>query len=385
MSIRVVSVTVVLVVLAAVVAVTVRGRSSTEGASDRRAQDAGRRFLETYVATDGRVVRRDQGGDTVSEGQAYGMMIAVALGDEDAFRQIWWWTRTRLQRGDGLLSYRWADGSVTDPSPAADADLDAAHALLLAADRFDDSVLADDALQIAQGVLAEETLRVPVRARTAGAGAGNAGEGEATAASPDRVLLAGPWAQPQSRGTQRLVINPSYFSQRAYAALAAATDDRAWTELEASSYEVLRGLTDGGALPPDWAAVDMSGGIRPIGRPDKPDARPFHGLDAARVTIRVAASCEPRWQELAASAARIYPAPENLRTRLRLDGRPANEHRHPVMLVAAAAAAHAAGEASATRTLDAAERLERRHPSYYGAAWLALGRLWLEAPPNPCP
>lgn len=379
MSIRVVSVTVVLVVLAVVVAVTVRGRSPADGASDRRAHDAGRRFLETYVAADGRVVRRDQGGDTVSEGQSYGMLIAVALGDEDAFRQIWWWTRTRLQRGDGLLSYRWADGSVTDPSPAADADLDAAHALLLAAERFDDPMLADDALQIAEGVLAEETLQLPVPT----AGAGEAGE--ATAAGPGRVLMAGPWAQPQSRGTQHLVVNPSYFSQRAYAALAAATDDRAWTVLEASSYELLRALTDGGALPPDWAALDLSGGIRPIGRPDKPDARPFHGLDAARVTIRVAASCEPSWRELAAAAARTYPAPEDIRTRLRLDGRPANEHRHPVMLVAAAAAAHAAGEASATRTLDAAERLERRHPSYYGAAWLALGRLWLAAPPSPCP
>ena len=36
----------------------------------------------------GRVVRLDQGNDTVSEGQAYGMLIAVAVDDErDALRR----------------------------------------------------------------------------------------------------------------------------------------------------------------------------------------------------------------------------------------------------------------------------------------------------------
>jgi endoglucanase len=55
------------------------------------------------------------------------------------------------------------------------------------------------------------------------------------------------------------------------------------------------------------------------------------------------------------------------------------------MLVASAAAAHAAGKASATQFVNEAERLERRHPSYYGAAWVALGRLWFETPIGDCP
>ena len=40
------------------------------------------RFLDAYVDPDGRVVRRDQGGDTVSEGQAYALLLATAVGDE---------------------------------------------------------------------------------------------------------------------------------------------------------------------------------------------------------------------------------------------------------------------------------------------------------------
>ena len=362
----------------AVAAVAVLGFSPGDVEVDGRAHDAGRRFLQTYVARDGRVVRHDEGGDTVSEGQAYGMLIAVALDDEDTFRRIWWWTRTHLQRGDGLLSHRWAEGSVTDPQPAADADLDTAHALMLAAERFDDPVLSDDAQRIARGILAEETARVRTAASDAEA------NGAQTTADGALVLVAGPWAHPRGGGTERLIVNPSYFSQPAFAALEAATMNRAWTMLDRSSYDLLRALTEDGSLPPDWAAAETSGRIRPIGAPNAPKTRPLHGLDAARVTVRAAMSCEPAWRNLAASAAQIYPPADDLPLRLTLDGRPASDDRHPLMLIASAAAAHAAGDASTTRLLDAAEQLERRHPSYYGAAWVALGRLWLEARLRSC-
>ena len=355
----------------AVATVAVLGFSPGDVEVDGRAYDAGRRFLQTYVARDGRVVRRDPGGDTVSEGQAYGMLIAVALDDEDTFRRIWWWTRTHLQRSDGLLSHRWADGSVADPEPATDADLDTTHALLLAAGRFDNPVLGDDAQQIARGILAKETARVHTAASDAEA------NGEQITPDGALVLVAGPWAHPDGGGTQRLIVNPSYFSEPAFSALKAATTNRAWTMLATSSYDLLRALTEDGALPPDWATADTSGRMRPIGAPNDPKARPLHGLDGARVVVRAAVSCKPAWRQLAASAARTYPPADDLRLRLTLDGRPASDENHPLMLVAAAAAAHAAGDtpASATQLLDEAEQLERRHPSYYGAAWVALGRL----------
>jgi endoglucanase len=364
----------------AVATVAVLGLSPGDVEVDGRAYDAGRRFLQTYVARDGRVVRHDEGGDTVSEGQAYGMLIAVALDDEDTFRRIWWWTRTHLQRGDGLLSHRWAEGSVSDPQPAADADLDTAHALMLAAERFDDPVLSDDAQRIARGILAEETARVRTAASDAEA------NGAQTTADDALVLVAGPWAHPRAGRTRQLIVNPSYFSQPAFAALEAATTNHAWTMLDRSSYDLLRALTEDGSLPPDWAAAETSGRIRPIGAPNAPKTRPLHGLDAARVTVRAAMSCKPAWRQLAASAAQIYPPADDLPLRLTLDGRPASDDRHPLMLIASAAAAHAAGDtpASTTQLLDDAEQLERRHPSYYGAAWVALGRLWLDATVGPC-
>ncbi|HEX6312191.1 MAG TPA: glycosyl hydrolase family 8 [Acidimicrobiia bacterium] len=106
--------------------------------AERRARAAAERFLDRYVSDEGRVARHDQGGDTVSEGQAYALLLAAAIGDRARFELVWAWTAANLQRPDGLLAWHWADGSVADAEPAADADLVTSRALLLAGERFDE-------------------------------------------------------------------------------------------------------------------------------------------------------------------------------------------------------------------------------------------------------
>jgi endoglucanase len=73
------------------------------------------------------------------------------------------------------------------------------------------------------------------------------------------------------------------------------------------------------------------------------------------------------------AASRDIPATRNL------DGSAAGEWQHPVALVSAAATDHAAGdrEAGAAR-LDQASALQQRYPTYFGAAWVALGRIMLD-------
>src|SRR5437868_2122742 len=71
------------------------------------ARAAANRFLDGYLAPDGRVVRHDQGGDTVSEGQAYAMLVAVATGDRSRFDRAWRWSERHLRRRDGLMSWHW--------------------------------------------------------------------------------------------------------------------------------------------------------------------------------------------------------------------------------------------------------------------------------------
>ncbi|HSO98161.1 MAG TPA: glycosyl hydrolase family 8, partial [Solirubrobacteraceae bacterium] len=113
-----------------------------------QATAAAKRFLKRYVTPDGRVVRLDQGGDTVGEGQAYGMLLAAAIGDSKRFDAIWNWTQQHLRRPDGLISFLWKGGHVIDPQAASDADLDASRALLVAACRFGRPALRSQALAL---------------------------------------------------------------------------------------------------------------------------------------------------------------------------------------------------------------------------------------------
>jgi len=336
-----------------------RGAASVERApvvtADRGALDAARSFLDRYLDADGRVVRHDQGADTVSEGQAYAMLIAAAVDDRPRFERAWRWTRVHLQRPDGLLSFLWRDGRVEDPQPASDADLDAARALLLAADRFGVDRYRRDGLRLATGIVQRET------------------------ASSDAglLLLAGPWADYGSR----LVVNPSYFAPRTYAVLAKATRDGRWRRLAASSRAVVSDLQSGGTLlPPNWAIVGDDSGIRASGPPSDEGEAPKYGFDAARLPLRYAESCDARDRRSAAAVWRVLKVRgiDELSTRHDLDGERDESGVHPVGLVGAAAAASAAGDArTSTLLLARADELDRRSPTYYGAALVALGRLAL--------
>jgi endoglucanase len=89
------------------------------------------RFLGRYVTSDGRVIRQNQGGDIVSQGQAYAMLIAELAGRPALARTVWSWTAESLGNSDGLFaSHANGSGRVEDPHSATDADILIAYALL---------------------------------------------------------------------------------------------------------------------------------------------------------------------------------------------------------------------------------------------------------------
>jgi endo-1,4-beta-D-glucanase Y len=335
-------------VAVAALLISLPGAAGAAGSADAAAV----RFLDDHLAADGRVVRHDQGGDTVSEGQAYAMLIALAIGDRERFDRAWGWARGNLQRPDGLFAWHWADGEIRDPEPASDADLDIARALVLAADRFGAPAFRAEGARIADAILREETVT--------------------TSGGP--VLVAGPWA----RGDV-VRLNPSYFSPRAYADLAPASREVRWDGVAATSLAIVDALTaTGRGIAPNWAALDPGGA--PVPAPG-PGAQPSWGLDAARVTIRYAESCSEADRALAARAwpfLREVTRDGDVALDYTLEGVPTTSDVNPLGLVAAAAAAMAAGDtAERDALLDRAEALGDRHPTYYGAAWIALGRLML--------
>jgi endo-1,4-beta-D-glucanase Y len=318
---------------------------------DRSATQAAEAFLADWV-DDGRVVRRDQGDDTVSEGQAYGLLIAAGVGDEQAFTGIWDWTEANLQRPDGLLAWRWSDGKVVDEEPASDGDLDAARALVIAGKRFDEPRFTDAGVKLA-GVIAD---RMTVE----------------TAAG--RILLPGTWAA----ATEPYAYNPSYASPVAFSVLGAATGDPRWAELQAGSTAVTSALLDESPLPPDWAQVHADGTVDAMPGAAGTGQSVRYGYDAARLPIRYAESCVPTDQLTAARLVSTLARSKELRAETDLGGSPLTSDQHPLALEARAAARAAVGNLpEAADDLRAADELAQEVPSYFGAAWAALAPMML--------
>lgn len=331
------------------------------------ARTAGREFLDKYVESDGRVVRRDEGGDVVSEGQSYGMLIAAAIGDQTRFRSIWQWTKDHLLRPDGLIAWRWADDGIIDANSASDADLDAARALVFAGSRFNAPEFIEDGKRLGAVILQAES--VPVGTRVAASGDGI--PADSGVAGTGRMLVAGNWAT-----TSPFPINAGYFSPRGEELLAHVTADRRWLDLNRTHRVLGWQLIGASSLPPDWADVEAGGSAAPTG---PPGGGPIQfGLDAARLPVRFAESCSPEDRALAAAMRPLLAAPGDIPALRNLDGSAASDWQHPVAVVAAAATEAAAGDADgAADRLDTATSLQQRYPSYYGAAWVALGRIML--------
>jgi endo-1,4-beta-D-glucanase Y len=323
---------------------------------EQRAVAAARHFLDRYVDSDGRVVRRDQGGDTVGEGQAYGMLMAAAINDPKAFKTIWGWTQQNIQRPDGLLSFLWKGGHVADPQAASDADLDASRALLVASCRFHNPSYRADALKLANAIMKVEVGSASFH--------GNP------------VLTAGPWAITPPP----ITVDPSYFSPATFLALRAATKDPHWAGVATSSRAITSKLMpDAGRLPPDWAHLEGDTPV-PIGTPGAPQSPPVFGFDAVRTLVRFAEDPDPAGRQIAARAWPVFEGadPTKLPVEHNLTGKITGHTLHPVALVSAAGAADAAGHPAARDgLLDQAEVLDQRSPTYYGAAWVALGRIML--------
>jgi endoglucanase len=353
---------VLLVVAAGIIALAFDGSLSRSDPASRRnlsgvqlAHIDAKSFLSRYVTADGRVVRRDQGGDTVGEGQGYALLLSAAIGDRSAFARIWRWEAGHLQEPSSLFASHWRQGRVVDAQPATDADLQTAWALLLGSQKFGQAAYRTAALTVASAILAHETADVAGR--------------------PE--LVAGPWA-----AATPAVVDPSYLTPEAMDSLGQASGDPAWRTLTADSTALLQSLTTGGApaLPANWAVITADGSVQAVGVPSGAGP-PAYGLDAQRVPIWFAAGCTADQRAIAARSWSLltHAAGAGARLTYSLSGRARSTLVNAVGLVAAAAAARAAGQGQVSaRLLGRAETQSEVRHTYYGDAWVALGRVLLD-------
>ena len=357
----------ILAALAVALAMTACGsaHSSTDTATRPTASPstkaAAERFLNRYVTSDGRVIRHDQGGDIVSEGQAYALLIAEIADRPALVRTIWSWTHAHLGRPDGLFaSHANGTGHVQDPQSATDADTLISYALL----RYsgpDEDTLHNSGRRIANAVLTHEAVSLQ---------------------HGTSLPVAGPWAT----STTPPIVNPSYLMPGIFTALANLTGDDRWNQTATASVDMIGRLTDDAThLPPDWAEL-ANGGLHPIANPGG-GAGVQYGFDAARLPIWFATACTSEAQELAANWWRRVLGTDGRAgpQALTLDGTTINPAPSPVFLMAGAAAAKAAGEDGAARALRGkATTLAMQDPTYYGDAWVVLGPALLDRVIDPC-
>lgn len=235
-------------------------------------------YRQRFISADGRVSDPKSGGATTSEGQAYALLRAVYMNDRAAFDTIWAWTQANLQvRGDGLLSWQWGtlpDGTtgILDGTSAADADADAALALLFASKRWVDPTYLAAGREIVEGIWNVETAEVAGR----------------------RIVVAGNWARGDGTAdVTQPIVNPSYLAPYAYRIFAEADPDHRWGDVVDASYDALEKVQAhpdfGGpaGLIPNWVALDEVTGEPLSAQPHVEHANEF-SWDASRVSQRMA-------------------------------------------------------------------------------------------------
>lgn len=200
-------------------------------------------YKSAFLKDDGRIVDDANGGISHSEGQGYGMLLAVEFNDPGSFAKLWDFTRTQLLiRDDGLAAWKWdpnANPHVVDVNNATDGDILIGWALSAAAARWNRPDYLTAAQKIVRAIADHMVIDV------AGAAMLLPGaNGFSAADRPD-----GP------------VVNPSYWVFGAFVSFGILTPDRNWNAVTQAGLQLInRSRFSSWKLPSDWvslAAPDM--------------------------------------------------------------------------------------------------------------------------------
>lgn len=192
-------------------------------------------YQKQFISNDGRVIDNGNANISHSEGQGYGMLLAVAADDYETFDKLWQWTQQNLaKRDDELFAWRWVPDvspNVSDKNNATDGDILIAWALGRASDKFDQPAYAKAAQKIASAVRQQLI----------------------------RDTRFGKQLLPGSQGfefSESIVINPSYLLLPAFQELRQWDPSPQWQQIYHSSRKILQLLSKKyNGLPPDWVAI----------------------------------------------------------------------------------------------------------------------------------
>jgi endoglucanase len=196
-------------------------------------------YKARFVTEKGRVIDTGNKFISHSEGQGYGMLLAVAANDRPTFDRIWGWTRANLMvRDDALLAWRWEPGkrpAVADMNDASDGDILIAWALAEAGDFWNDM-----SYRIAGRRIAVEMARKLVLFKT----------------KMGAILLPAVSGFHESDRADGPVVNLSYYVFPAFARLKLVAPEVDWPGLTQTGLDLLDATRTGPeTLPPDWISL----------------------------------------------------------------------------------------------------------------------------------
>ncbi|SMD12211.1 endoglucanase [Fulvimarina manganoxydans] len=229
-------------------------------------------WRERFVGQGGRVIDDANGGVSHSEGQGYGMLLAVFHDDRAVFEELWQWTRKTLSiRSDSLLAWRYdpsARPAVADTNNATDGDLLVAWALAEAFGRWGEPAFEEDACRIGADILRHTVVEHQGRA----------------------ILLPGAAGFSAADRTDGPVVNLSYWVFPAFAALNEVKPDSRWRALADSGYALIEASRFGpDDLPSDWISLAAE-------TPRPADGfNPVFGWNALRIPFHLAFA-PPEWR-----------------------------------------------------------------------------------------
>ncbi|WP_148227460.1 glycosyl hydrolase family 8 [Fulvimarina pelagi] len=242
-----------------------------EAASGDLALGAWQFYRSVFMSADGRIIDRENGSISHSEGQGYGMLIAAMVGDRASFDKLWDWTERELQiRDDNLSAWKWdpsATPHVTDRNNATDGDILIAWALLRAFERWG----VPDHEREAEAIIAD-IVRLAIIDDRQG-----------------KIILPGVEGFDADSQPDGPVVNLSYWVFPALAEIGQHMPDFGALNLEAKGLELLKEATASSPhLPTEWSGLG-SGTVKPAAQFD-----PFFGYNALRIPLYLA------WSEIEA-------------------------------------------------------------------------------------
>jgi endo-1,4-beta-D-glucanase Y len=221
-----------------------------------------------FISSDGRIIDYHQNRISHSEGQGYGLLLALSNNDKSTFQTINNWTQRNLKvRQDALFAWSWGkritgDWGVIDYNNATDGDILIAWALMDAGEKWHRPDYTASAREIIETV---KQLLVVQRKQS--------------------LLLPSYFGFDHG---DEINLNPSYFVYPAFARFARSDDAVFWERLYADCLELSRRSSYTRLkLPADWVTLDKTG------QPSMVDNKKGRfGYEAIRVPLYLALARE---------------------------------------------------------------------------------------------